>query len=468
MAKAKQPVNEETNFKLIAFTCDGIRKLKAVEMQFDKTQGLIPIVGKNRAGKTTIIDSIEILIRGNKYLEKDIISHGKDKAKIVGTISNGERTYEITRSITRKSSSLKIKDVTLGLDKTDNPQEFLDGFLNAITANPRPFLEKKPEDKLKFLMQLLGIDFTDLDNQIKELYDSRTLVGKERDKVDIAPVEEAKRISVDALLDKQKEIERYNSQLAQVHKANLDVEAEKEKQINDYKRRIAADNDEVTTIDADIHQIDLDIKRLQERKRQKLDRKETLGKDITELTNRLAKAPKPQTVADPEYKSDADIVKQISEASKLNAKAIQYENYLERVKERQAKEKEYSGLTEQIEALRKQKIEILTKADTKVPGLKITEEGVYYNDIFCENWSDAESIKISAQLCIAQLPKLRAVFIDRFESFDQDMQQELMKWAEENSIQAFVFKVAEEIPDTLETGVYYLEEGQIKTAEGAE
>lgn len=465
MAKAKQQANEETNFKLIAFQVDGIRKLKAVEMQFDKTQGLIPIVGKNRAGKTTIIDSIEILIRGNKYLEKDIISHGKDKAKIVGTISNGERTYEITRSITRKSSSLKIKDVTLGLEKTDDPQKFLDGFLNAISANPRAFLDKKPEEKLNFLMKLLGIDFTDLDNQIKELYDSRTIVGKERDKVDIAPVEAVKRVNVDDLLNKQKEIEQYNSNLTKVHKGLLDVEAQKEKQINDYRRSIDTFTEQVTDIDNDIHQIDLDIKRLQERKRNKLDLKETLTKDIADTKDKLSKAPKPQPVPEPEYKSDAEIVKQISEASKLNAKAIQYENYLERVRQKQAKEGEYSNLTEQIEALRKHKIEILTEADTGVEGLKITEEGVFYNDIFCENWSDAESIKISAQLCMAQLPKLRAVFIDRFESFDQDMQQELMKWAEENNIQAFVFKVAEEIPDNMEPGVFYLEEGQIKTAE---
>lgn len=461
-------MNEETNFKLLAFSVSGIRRLTAVEMKFDKTQGLIPIVGKNRAGKTTIIDSIEILIRGNKYLEKDIIQHGKDKAKIVGTISNGERTYEITRSITRKSSSLKIKDVTVGLDKTDDPQKFLDGFLNAISANPRMFLDKKPEEKLTFLMKLLGIDFTDLDNQIKELYDSRTIVGKERDKVDIAPVEAVKRVNVDDLLDEQKEIEGYNSNLTKVHNGLLDVELEKGKRIEEYKAMVASDNEEITNIDADIHQLDLDIKRLQERKRQKLERKDILGKDITELTGRLAKAPKPIIPPDPQYKSDAEIRNKISEASKINAKAIQYENYLERVRQKQIKEEEYSNLTEQIESLRKHKIEILTQADTGVDGLKITEEGVFYNGIFCENWSDAESIKISAQLCIAQLPKLRAVFIDRFESFDQDMQQELMKWAEENSIQAFVFKVAEEIPDTLETGVYYLEEGQIKTAEGAE
>lgn len=458
-------MNNETNFKLLAFSVSGIRKLTAIEMKFDKEKGLIPIVGKNRAGKTTLIDSIEILIKGNKYLEKDIIQHGKDKAKIVGTISNGERTYEITRSITRKSSSLKIKDVTLGLEKTDDPQKFLDGFLNAISANPRTFLDKKPEEKLNFLMKLLGIDFTDLDNQIKELYDRRTIVGKERDKVDIAPVEAVKRANVDDLLDQQKEIEQYNSNLTKVHKGLLDIELEKEKQINKLKATISLSQDEIGAIDTDVHQIDLDIKRLQDRKRIKLARREEVVNELAASESKLAKAPKPTVVPDPEYKSDAEIRNKISEASKINAKAIQYENYLERVRQKQAKESEYSDLTEQIEALRKHKIKILTEADTGVEGLKITEEGVYYNEIYCENWSDAESIKISAQLCMAQLPKLRAVFIDRFESFDQDMQQELMSWAEENNIQAFVFKVAEEIPDTLEAGVFYLEEGTIKTAE---
>ena len=51
--------------KIIGLKVDGIRKLTAVEMQL-KDKGLIPIKGKNKQGKSTLIDTVEWLIEGNK------------------------------------------------------------------------------------------------------------------------------------------------------------------------------------------------------------------------------------------------------------------------------------------------------------------------------------------------------------------------------------------------------------------
>jgi len=82
--------------------------------------------------------------------------------------------------------------------------------------------------------------------------------------------------------------------------------------------------------------------------------------------------------------------------------------------------------------------------------------------IHSENWSDAQGIDVAVQLCIAQNPELRAVLIDKGESFDKKRLAALQEWAEKNDLQAFV-TIVDETPESLEDGVFYIEEGTIIT-----
>jgi len=118
--------------------------------------------------------------------------------------------------------------------------------------------------------------------------------------------------------------------------------------------------------------------------------------------------------------------------------------------------------TGKIEDLRNEKIRILTETDTKVNGLSIKEDGVYHNGIFSENWSDAQGLLISSQLCVAMQPSLKAIFIDKGESFDKKKLEALSRWAVDNGIQAFI-TIVDEYKGTIEDGVFYIIEGEIIT-----
>ena len=148
-------LKQKPELKIIGLQIDGIKKLKAIEMKPNQT-GLVQIRGKNKQGKTSILDALEILIRGNKYITHDMIQHGKGKAEIIGQI--GE--FTVKRVITENSNRLEItKD---GFQMANKPQAFLDALVNELTFNPRPFLDKSPEEKLRFMMDLLNIDFSDI------------------------------------------------------------------------------------------------------------------------------------------------------------------------------------------------------------------------------------------------------------------------------------------------------------------
>lgn len=49
-------------------------------------------------------------------------------------------------------------------------------------------------------------------------------------------------------------------------------------------------------------------------------------------------------------------------------------------------------------------------------------------------------------------PKLRAIAIDKGESYDKESLKSLGKWAKENDLQAFI-AIVDEIPEELEEGV---------------
>ena len=157
--------------KIIGFEAKGIKKLSAIEMAFSD-KGIIPIKGKNRQGKTTILKAIEALLKGKKFFSADMIQHGMDKGEIKGTFEDKGMEYTVERKINGDKTTLKIQDAN-GM-KPAKPQEFLNGFINDLTFDPQPFLLKNSAEKLKFLMKLLDIDFSEIDEKLKTLESDST------------------------------------------------------------------------------------------------------------------------------------------------------------------------------------------------------------------------------------------------------------------------------------------------------
>ena len=71
---------------------------------------------------------------------------------------------------------------------------------------------------------------------------------------------------------------------------------------------------------------------------------------------------------------------------------------------------------------------------------------------------------ISSEICLAQMPNVRAVFLDRGESFDPQSLKELGDWAVANDIQVFI-TIVRDIPEKLEAGTFYISEGKVLEAE---
>lgn len=457
--------------KIIGLKVDGIRKLQAVEMEF-KDKGLIQIKGKNKQGKTSILDTIEFLIKGNKVLNSDIIGHGKESAKAEMTIGN----YHIERVI-GKTPKLKVKNLETGFMEKGEVQNFLDTFVNELTFNPRPFLDKTPFQQLKFCMDLFHIDFTSIDAQLTTLEQDRLFCGREVKKFgEIEVVPEMKGIDVNKLIAQRTELEGRNKirrdaydleKQNEINKINVFNNEQKDKanNIKALKSEMAQSLQEGERLESEIKELEEKLHGLKKQLQFTESRNQQLELEING-------APVPETeksisinLPEPDYEATTEIDAAIQEASVNNEKARQYQNHLTKKQEKADKQIEYDSFDSKIKDLRDQKLEILRNTKTGVEGLEIREEGLFYNGNFSENWSDSESIRISSELCLAQMPKLRAIFIDRAESFDSDSLKDLEKWAIENDIEAFV-TIVSDIPETLDVDCFYIQEGKIIEKDG--
>jgi uncharacterized protein YlxW (UPF0749 family) len=469
MPKETTPTEVES-LKIIGLAVDGLRKLKAVELKFNET-GLTQILGDNEEGKTTLgIDALQILIRGNKYSNKDIVGKGKSKATLVGQLG----PYKITRILPREGTpTLKAVDTRTGQALTGRVQDFLETLINELTFNPRPFLFLSKNEKLKFMMDLCKIDFSEMDAQIDSHYNKRKAIGQEIDRYGEIIVPKAlSRINTTEIIEQKKKITEQNSGLYLAH------EEAKTKQLNEIdlfnkaQREIASKATSITNaignFEAGIESNNEEIAKLEERIESLKKSSKLYESEIAEKRKQFNKLPKPQPekplavdIPEPNYLSVDDLDKKLEYAAEINQEANEYDNQIAKAKEKESKETEKRKETEIIDGLRKQKLEILAGTKTGVEGLQITEDDILYNGISSDNWSDAQGLIISSELCIAQMPKLRAVFMDRAESIGKKKLAEYEKWALANGIQVVITKVVDEAPKSKDEFTYFIVDGSV-------
>ena len=411
--------------KIIGLKVEGVRLLKAFQMKF-QDKGLTQIRGKNKQGKSTVIDCLELLLRGNKIETKDMISHGKDKAEIVGQIDN----YIIKRVLKKEgANSLEVRDVDSNMRMDTKPQDFLDSLINELTFNPLPWLGKSSDEKLRFIQNLTGLDLTAIDAEIEKAktdrYDAGVLLRNLGEKP--KPVEKVGAVSVTELLEK------------------LDLQKNREHDIELASEQLSQCKLEKVRADEDILKLESDLKMARTTREQAI-------VHVKNAEGYRKELPQPNIE---EAQSAVDGVEAINE--KANTYAIWVSDYEAWVNAYN----DHKGLEIGVKNARTKKDDMLKKAKMPINGMEIKEDGLYFDGTHCENWSDSEGYEIALNVCLAMKPELKAIFIDRGELFDADGQKALQEWAEKHDIQIGIAIVDDDVKKSAD-GVFYIVEGEVQ------
>lgn len=157
--------------KITELQVENVKRVRAVRIRPDGS--LVIIGGKNGAGKSSVLDSIEMALGGGKTLPPDPVRRGARKAKIVADLGD----LVVERTITNKGTQLVVRNAD-GVEQR-SPQALLDALCTRIAFDPLSFAREKPDVQDRILKELMGLDFTDIEERRRAAFDSRKLLNRE-------------------------------------------------------------------------------------------------------------------------------------------------------------------------------------------------------------------------------------------------------------------------------------------------
>ena len=102
----------------------------------------------------------------------------------------------------------------------------------------------------------------------------------------------------------------------------------------------------------------------------------------------------------------------------------------------------YNALTAKIDALRKQKRDLLEGARLPLPGLSVEKGCLLYNGKAWDCMSSSEQMRVSTAIVRALNPDCGFVLMDRLEQMDAQTMREFGAWLEEEGLQVIATRVS--------------------------
>ena len=407
--------------KIIGLSIEGLRKIKAAELDFDG-QNLVQIRGQNGAGKSTVIDAIKFLLKGSRDIPESVVNHEATEAVIVGRIDD----YTVRRVI--KSDGRTALAIEKDGGKIARPQEFLDA-ISGQFLDPEYFMGLSPAEKRSMIVGMAGLDFTGIDAAIATAEQERLIKGRELKAIGTPQeVPFAEPVSIADLLAQRRSIEEFNKKQEELERAYTEF-------FNGLIEEVCGQFKGAASID----ELQAGLSRA----------KFVMEKAAVGVPSRPERP-----------KAFDEIDRKIAGAETQNEQARRYQAYQEQLKLRQQKEKEYAAAQAEVERLRQEKSDMMNNARVPIKGLKITETGLEYKGSSSENWSTSESLKIALMLAVAYSGDLRTIYIKRGESFDSASLASIKGFAEQHDVQV-IMEVVDDSYSSDEDGVIWLEEGQV-------
>ncbi len=395
--------------KIIGLQIEGARGIKFAELRDLKQQGIIKIVGGNRAGKTTVLDCLTFLLKKGAQVPERFVNHEMSEAKIIGQI--GE--WWLTEVIRPDGSTTFTVQNEAGLSPK-SPKTLLDSLCNEFTFDMMPFVQMSEADKIRQIMKSLKIDFSEIDRQV---------VNAEQER-----------------LNATRQMKRIGQPRAVAPATHLDISESLAFNTEQDRKANVLNNSmqELSRVSEKIFELQRQLAELQTRQ--------------NHLVNEIQVLPKPESKVDVQQRVDQ------------NRKADEYQAYQKHQAEYNAYQAEHQVADQRIKDLRNSKIEALAGANLP-EGLRLemTDNGytLLHEGSSAGNWSTAEALLSAFRLFKASKPLLETIFIDRGELFDDktlDIIEDLAR--QEPTIQV-VMTIVDSLPEEKVAGNFYLLEGEL-------
>lgn len=421
------------SIKINKLEIENVKRVKAVKIEPSAT-GLTVIGGKNRQGKTSVLDSIAWALGGEKYRPSDAHRDGSVIPPYLHVVlSNG---LVVERK--GKNSDLKV------LDPSGNKggQQLLNEFVEQLALDLPKFMNYSNKEKANTLLQIIGVGdkLFELEQKEQEIYNRRHAIGQIADQkkkfakeMPYYPDAPKEPVSAADLIKQQQEIlarngenQRKRQRLSEIQAAYLNQGQEVER----LKKLLIEAEMKYAQLASDL---------------------EIAQKDALDLQD----------------ESTAELEENIRQIDEINVKVRANLDKDKAEEDAQYYANQYSELTAELEAVRQEKIDLLKNADLPLEGLSVVDGELTYQGKKWDCMSGADQLKVSTAIVRKLNPKCGFVLLDKLEQMDLDTLKEFGQWLEQEGLQAIATRVStgDECSIIIEDGYVKGEEDPIQEAE---
>ncbi|WBU27530.1 AAA family ATPase [Rhodopseudomonas palustris] len=436
---------QQSPLRILSLEVENI--LRVVAVRIEPNGRVVELTGKNRAGKSSVIDALWIALGGNK-IPPDPVHDGAEMGQILVEIGDDTGLkYSVKKRIKRKadgefSASLIIENADGA--KISNAQTILNTLIGSLSCDPLDFIAMKPKDQFDLLKRFVpGVDFEAIEQANAEDFDKRTDVNRDiksrRAQLDGIKVEEVSEpIDVDALLEELTKAADHN---AAIERQKLEIQTNETHAVETL-RRAQQLVDEAQDLRRRADDLDQNAASLRER--------------ATQLAEAVDSAPPLPDPIDPTtLRAKINEARSHNTSVQENDRAIAERARLEA--DLKKLEEQSASLTAAIEARKADKEKAISEAQMPVPGISFGDGIILYEGHPLQNASQAQKLQIAIAVAEAMQPRLRFITTKNAALLDDESWAAMTKLAEEKDLMI----IAETVNSSRPTAVV-IEDGHVR------
>lgn len=408
--------------KIVKLEAENIKRLVAIEIRPDGN--MVEITGRNGSGKTSCLDAIAWAIEGAKDIQAAPIRRGWDRARI--KLDLGELV--VTRTFIAKDNGGYTTSLTVtNADgaKYPSPQTMLDKLLGSLSFDPLAFSRMKPKEQFDALRQFVpDVDFDAIDMANKADYASRADANKRAKELRA----QAAGITLPADMPERVDESELVDQLEAAGKHNAEVEAAKTalantaRAIDTHKATAAAALDRATSYRKMAEEQEAQATAAQERA-------DTLQRQL-------------EATGQPSAPIDTSPIRaMIADARTIAGYYEKHEKKSALLASAEEAEAAASAFTQTMAKREADKRAAIAAAKLPIPGIGFGDGCILLDDVPFDQASDAEQLRASVALAMAQNPKLRVIRVRDGSLLDEASLRLVAEMADENDCQVWVERV---------------------------
>lgn len=437
--------------KVTSLQVENYQRITLARIDLDPdAAGVVALMGKNEAGKSSMLDAFHALVAGRNAPKKPQPIHaGAENAEIIAEFRDDDGSHiVVTRQYNAKGTNIVVRENGIRQAK---PDAILSKLYSHVALDPLAFANLKPKEQVDTLVKLSGFDPSELETQRENLFATRTEwngeVRRRQAALDSMPKHDPALATAEPI-----EVAKLSLQLGEI--------AEMERRYDALAATSRRRQDEVDAA----KRAESDARHALRMAQSALDAaSERLREGELEYSAAELEAANAAKELQPMVALAEQVRIEIAQADERNAAIRAQAERAKMAESLAASEAAAKKLTEQIDEIDQKKRDGFASADMPVPGITIEGEQVLLDGTPFSQASAGRKLRTSTAIAMRLNPTLRAIVIRDGSLLDSDNRKMIDELAREHDYTVFM----EMVDESAETGIIF-EDGHVAGVKGSD